>query len=340
MWSDPPRDGSLSAEVAAWTRRTRFELVRRLPLPFATHHPQGMAFIGGRIFLSTVEILESPTPLPGAGNDPAQRTPGAGNGHVLVLEPDGTLVADVPLGEGDAYHPGGIDSAGGLLWVPVAEYRADSRSLVYAIDPATLEASLRFTVDDHVSWLAANTDARALYGGSWGSRRLYSWSLDGVAEARTRAAEVWENPSHYIDFQDVQQDGGDRLICGGIAELRDPRGEVFELGGIAVVHVHERRLGAEVPVPAFSAAGHTVMRNPFVLTRGEAGTLLHTVPDDGGEGLMSELLTYRVVDTPRSVPPNGVLTAVANAELPRQDEGRADDSEQRERGHVRQTSGT
>ena len=289
MWAEPPRDGSLSDEVAAWTRRTRFELVRRVPLRFATHHPQGLAFAGGRIFLSTVELTERPEPLAGHDGDPARRTPGAGRGHVLVFAPDGTLEADIVLGEGDAYHPGGIDVADGQVWIPVAEYRADSRSIVYTIDARTLAPKVRFTVDDHVSWLAADPGTGALYGASWGSRRFLLWPREGGEPV------AWDNPSAYVDFQDAQYDGGGRLLCGGIAELRGASGEVFELGGIGVVRPSERRIVAEVPIPAFSTAGHTIMRNPFVLTRDAEGTLLHVAPDDGDEAQGTELLSYRVV---------------------------------------------
>uniref|UniRef100_UPI0039EE0E14 DUF6454 family protein n=1 Tax=Sinomonas sp. G460-2 TaxID=3393464 RepID=UPI0039EE0E14 len=210
-------------------------------------------------------------------------------------------------GDGDVYHPGGIDAAAGLLWVPVAEYRAGSRSIVYTIDTRTLVPARRFAVGDHVSWLAADPESGALYGASWGSRRFHRWDLggpgtgDGAAgdgETRDGAnvaeAESWDNPSAYVDFQDAQYDGGGRLVCGGIAELRDARGAVFELGGIAVVRPSERRITAEVPVPAFSTAGHTIMRNPFVLTRDAEGTLLHVAPDDGDEADGTELLTYRV----------------------------------------------
>ena len=293
MWAEPPRDGSLSAEVATWSRRTRFELVRQVPLAFPTHHPQGLAVVGERIFLSTVEL--------------------SGRGHVLVLDPGGTLIADVHVGGDSVYHPGGIDVAGGLVWVPVAEYRPESRSMVYTIDPNTLEARARFSVDDHVSWLAGDAETGELYGASWGSRRFYRWTLgngltgEGGGPADASSVETWDNPSAYVDFQDAQYDGGGRLLCGGVAELRDARGEAFELGGIAVVRPSERRLTAEVPVPAFSPAGHTIMRNPFVLTRDAEGTLLHVAPDDGDEAFGTKLLTYRIRHDPRRAPRSGKL---------------------------------
>ena len=64
--------------VASLDRRTHWELVARVPLNFPTHHPQGVAFAGDYIFLSSVQVLEDPLPLPESG----QRALGRGVGHV------------------------------------------------------------------------------------------------------------------------------------------------------------------------------------------------------------------------------------------------------------------
>lgn len=313
MWAEPPRDGSLSAEVAGWSRRTRFELTRRLPLAFATHHPQGMTLAAGRVFLTTVEVLVPPAPLPGADGDPSRRSPGRGRGHVLVIEPDGTLAADILVGEGDAYHPSGIDYTGGLLWVPVGEYRSHSRSLVYTLDPVTLDLVERFDVDDHLTWLVHNPGGGELYGASWGSRRLYRWALNEAADGRLVPGEpeAWDNPSRHLDFQEAQFDGDGRLICAGISELPDAHGGVFELGGVAVVHFDERRIAADVPVPLFSAAGHSVFRNPFVLTRHGEDVVLLVAPDDGDEPCGTEILIYRVSQPAEPAPRVGKLRELA-----------------------------
>ncbi|WP_430296587.1 DUF6454 family protein [Sinomonas sp. B1-1] len=309
MWAEPVRDGSLSAEVAGWTRRTGFELVRRLPLAFATHHPQGMTLAAGRVFLTTVEVLDPPEPLTPGDGDPARRSPGRGRGHVLVIERDGTLAADIAVGEGDAYHPSGIDYTGGLLWVPVGEYRSHSRSLIYTLDPVTLDLVERFEVDDHITWLVPDPQRNMLHGASWGSRRFYRWHLSEAADGRLLPGEpdAWDNPSQHLDFQEAQHDGADRLICAGISELPDGHGGKYELGGVAVVHVDERRIAADVPVPLFSAAGHSVFRNPFVLTREGDDVLLHVAPDDGHERCGTEILTYRVTRASEPAPPSGRL---------------------------------
>ena len=64
------------------------------------------------------------------------------------------------------------------IWVPVAEYRPNSASIVYRVDPATMKATEVFRFRDHVGGIVHNTDAKTLHGVSWGSRRFYRFTLD------------------------------------------------------------------------------------------------------------------------------------------------------------------
>lgn len=266
-------------------RRARFELVRRVPLDFATHHPQGLAFAGDHIFLSSVEITENPRGL----LDAPWSTPGRGIGHVFVLDYEGNLLRDIQLADGDSYHPGGIAFDGAAVWVPVAEYRPASNAIVFSIDPMTLEPTERFRVADHVGWVVSDAANGALHGGSWGSRELTTWTRDGAELDR------WSNPSGFVDYQDAQYAGVGRVFCSGIAVLPAKQGDApFELGGIAIVDFTEHRVRQEIPVTLFSKAGHVVTRNPFALSLDADGILLHVAPDDGLEKGGTELLTYRI----------------------------------------------
>ena len=93
------------------------------------HHPQGMVRFGDSLFLSSVEIIER-TERYETPQDGYDRTAGVGRGWVFRLNLDGELQDSAELGEGDIYHPGGIDFDGQYLWVPVAEYRPDSESII------------------------------------------------------------------------------------------------------------------------------------------------------------------------------------------------------------------
>ena len=60
----------------------------------------------------------------------------------------------------------------------MAEYRPNSRSIVYRVDPETMKAEEMFRFADHVGGLVHDTDSKSLHGVSWGSRRFYRWALD------------------------------------------------------------------------------------------------------------------------------------------------------------------
>ena len=277
---------ALREAVARLDRRTRWELTGRVPLTFATHHPQGLVFVGEHIFLSSVEILENPS-LPANSN---RRTPGRGIGHVFVLDKDGSLLRDIRVGEGDMYHPGGIDFDGSKIWVSVAEYRDRSASLVLTIDPVSFDVAERFRVQDHIGWVVSDSANKRVYGGSWGSRQFYAWSTDGGE------LDHWENPSSFIDYQDCQYAGSGQLLCSGVALLPSPHNaDKYELGGIALVDLLGHQIVHEAPIPKFSSAGHVVTRNPFALSMRPGGLLLHVAPDDGEDSNGTELLTYRAM---------------------------------------------
>src|SRR5438045_1773868 len=153
------------------TRASTWTAVASVPIAFRTFHPQGMVKIGETFFVSSVEVID--------------RDAGQGVGHLFKIDSAGRLLADLRLGEGAIYHPGGIDYDGTYIWVPVAEYRPDSRTIVYRVDPVEMKAVERFRVADHVGAIVHDTDAAMLHGVSWGSRRFYRWTLDGVEKGRT-----------------------------------------------------------------------------------------------------------------------------------------------------------
>ncbi len=265
-------------------RAARWELVRRAPLAFPTHHPQGLAFVGDCIFLSSVEVIENPERLssaPGA-------TAGRGIGHVFVLDATCGLTRDIIVSDGDRYHPGGIDFDGTSVWVPVAEYRPRSSALVLSIDPDTLATTERFRIADHVGWIVADPESGQLHGGSWGSRELSTWDLAG------NELDRWENPSAFVDYQDAQCAGDGRVFCSGIATLpTPPENVVQELGGLALVNFRDHRIAREMPIPLFSSAGHVATRNPFALSVDSGELIMHVAPDDGAGSAGTELLSYR-----------------------------------------------
>ena len=99
-----------------------------------------MVKIGNNFFISAVQILECTEkfsyPVPEGQPD---RTQGSGTGRFFKFDRNGALVHEVTLGEKEIYHPGGIDYDGQNIWVPVAQYRPHSQSIIYRVNPKTLE---------------------------------------------------------------------------------------------------------------------------------------------------------------------------------------------------------
>ena len=155
---------TLAERVKLLTRESPWKLAGSVKMTFDTYHPQGLVKTRDGFIVSSVEVYD--------------REAGKGVGHVFKVNAAGTLIADLKLGAGAIYHPGGIDFDGTSVWVPVAEYRPDSRSIIYRVDPVSMKATEVLRFADHIGAIVHNTDDHTLHGVSWGSRRFYRWTLD------------------------------------------------------------------------------------------------------------------------------------------------------------------
>ena len=255
-----------------------------IPIAFKTHHPQGMVKIGEVFYVSSVEIIKPTTRYPEL-REGYDRDTGEGAGHLFKIDAKGNLLADLKLGEGSIYHPGGIDYDGRHLWVPVAEYRPNSRAIVYRVDPQAMKATEVFRFGDHVGGIVHNTDDGTLHGVSWGSRRLYKWTLGrdgkvtnaGVAPEKLRVA----NRSQYIDYQDCHYVGGRRMLCSGLNNYRmKADGPAFPLGGLELVDLKTDQAIWQVPVELWSPSGKPMTQNPFWVEASDNGLRAYFMPDD------------------------------------------------------------
>jgi hypothetical protein len=280
--AQPADRTALGDRILSLTRDSRWTLAGSVPITFRTHHPQGMVKIGDTLFVSSVEITV-PTrrfPEPIAGFD---RDTGEGVGHLFKLDLQGNLLGDLRLGDGAIYHPGGLDFDGTSIWVPVAEYRPNSRAIVYRVDPAAMKAAEVFRVADHIGAVVHDTIDRAVHGVSWGSRRFYRWPIDAGGRVSAGAARATPtlNPSHYVDYQDCKYAGARRMACTGLAELR-PSGDArpFRLGGLDLVSLRDGRPLHQVPVPLWTPAGLDMTHNPAWLEPTPTGLRAYFMPED------------------------------------------------------------
>ena len=264
-------DSAVAERVVRLTRESSWTLVSSVPVAFPTYHPQGMAKVGDTFFVSSVEVRD--------------RQAGRGVGHLFKMDRAGKLLNHLELGEGAIYHPGGLDYDGESIWVPVAEYRPDSRSIVYRVNPDTMKATEILRVADHIGAIVHNTGDRTLHGVSWGSRRFYRWTLDRggrVTNASTPLERLRTlNPSHYVDYQDCKYVGGRRMLCTGVTEVRQkPGAPPFLLGGIDLVDLSDGRPVHQVPVLLWTASGLDMTHNPAWIEPSATGLRAYFMPED------------------------------------------------------------
>lgn len=293
----PLSDEALVQTFENVSRNTTWTRTATIPLAFDTFHPQAMEVVGDRIFLSSVEILEPPVKFTDGPHDGYDRTPGRGVGHLFVLDREGHLERDIVLGEGDMYHPGGLDVDGQYLYLPVAEYRPNSAAMIYRIDLTTYDAEKLFTVRDHIGGVVLDQETGHLVGQSWGSRRFYDWTIDG------KQKRFWLNDNHFLDYQDCEYVASRKALCSGITGLPAQPGAAsgYELGGFTLIDLADRhRILHEVPLQLWSTAGHVITRNPTDLDADGSHLTLYAAPDDKGEAAGTQILVYEATTTPLS----------------------------------------
>jgi len=91
-------------------------------------------------------------------------------------------------------HPGGMQSDGARLWIPLAESKRNGRSLIRAfqltnlVAGGQLKADFEFPVNDHIGALAITADRQLIFGANWDTERVYVWDIKGRLQ-RTLAGD-------------------------------------------------------------------------------------------------------------------------------------------------------
>jgi len=288
-------EGSVQSLFHHLDRYAEWDLIRDDLLPFQTFHTQGMTKWNGYYFLSSVEIRERTETIDGISR--FDRTPGEGEGHLFKFDENGELVQSITLSEGRMYHPGGIDYGGGYIWVPVAEYRPNSRSVVYRVDPETMEAEEVFRFSDHIGAVIFDAGQQMLHGYNWGSRRVYSWELEDNLmlsdPVQRRAPEFKINSQFYIDYQDCQYLGNDLAICSGLSSYKG-----IPIGGIELINLNTLQPEYQIPVEEFTRGENprVMTQNPFFVQSLEDKLAFHFIPeDDESRHYIYEVSSFRPI---------------------------------------------
>jgi len=151
-------------------------------------------------------------------------------------------------------HPGGLDSDGENLWIPLSHSRRDGKTLLRQFSIRALletgEAAPRttITVDDHIGAVAVSRDPVRLFGASWNTDYTYTWSPDGshstisLRDAFVRGSPDWSNA---VQDWKVQ---GRWLIASGIDKSSSrPRNRPRAV--IQAIDLETRRLVSELRLP-------------------------------------------------------------------------------------------
>ena len=127
-------------------------------------------------------------------------------------------------------HPGGMQSDGKRLWIPVAESKRRGRSVILVFSLAGLKAGKRlvpdfeFAVDDHIGALAVSPERKEIFGANWDTEDVYVWDLRGRLQRTLIGSELQKrmlgttagsNSRSGVAVQDWKI-VGDRLYASGL----------------------------------------------------------------------------------------------------------------------------
>jgi hypothetical protein len=93
-------------------------------------------------------------------------------------------------------HPGGMQSDGARLWIPVAESDRNGRAMVRAFLLADLAPGrplkpvFEFPVSGHIGSVAVSTAHGLLFGASWDTEKAYVWDLKGQLQRTLSGDEL------------------------------------------------------------------------------------------------------------------------------------------------------
>ena len=164
------------------------ELIHEVPLQFDTYHVQGLDITEQFYFVTSV--------------DSEQR-----RGWLFKIHRhNASLNSTIELTDGTLIHPGGMQFDGHYLWIPNAEYRRESRTMIYGVDPNSLKIRRSFPVDDHIGAIASD-GKNHLYGVNWDALHFYTWDFDGDQTSKV------DSPTS-MAYQDIKYFAG-KLLCSG-----------------------------------------------------------------------------------------------------------------------------
>jgi hypothetical protein len=189
----------------------------------ATAHTQGLEIVGGSYYVTgrRQDIRPKRALL-------LRTEKGGINWDVWDITPSAPVDAVTALD-----HPGGMQSDGKRLWIPIAESRPKSHSIIRAFPLAGIVANqplkpdFEFAVKDHIGAVAVDADRALVIGANWDTETVYVWDLEGHLKRTLTGSALAlcglgaADQHSGVAVQDWKV-MGDRLFASGLLKLPEP----------------------------------------------------------------------------------------------------------------------
>jgi hypothetical protein len=188
-------------------------------------------------------------------------------------------------------HPGGLQSDGKRLWIPVGESVRHGRSLirVFALErlvpDLAANSSLEFEVADHIGAVAVAPRQQLVLGASWDTETVYVWDLEGHLRRTLSGNELKSRKLGAVsglkghagvtvqDWKFV----GDQLYASGL--FQDPEGVAVPPKSRFLVFEHFLESGFEVRAIRLPRRDQTELAQEAMAI---SGGFVYYLPEDLG----------------------------------------------------------
>lgn len=281
-------NAALTSKLMSLTTQSEWVLTDSIVLPWNVHHTQGMVKVKEYYYISSVEIQERTTQYakPIGGFD---RSEGVGVGHIFKVDSQGNLLKDLQVGEGTMYHPSGLDFDGQYIWFAVAEYRPNSRSIIYRLNTVNDQVERLFEVQDHIGAVAFDKQHSQLIGGTWGAANFYRWKINSSKKTGLQQSKI-SRLARYIDFQDTKYLGNNIVFGSGIKSYTVKGKGNLVLGGWELINSKTLSPLWQLPILRRSPRGNSLVNNPCFIENHTHGILAYFLPDDDFNGVIYKYL--------------------------------------------------
>ena len=179
-------------------------------------------------------------------------------------------------------HPGGFDSDGENLWIPISQSSRNGKTLVrkFSIrsltekDDATPAKSI--IINDHIGAIAVSQSSKRLFGANWDTVLAYELSVDGnTIEHYERNTFIRNSPNWSIAVQDWKVHEGFLIASGLDKSSKQLANRPRSL--IHLINFETRKIIAELRLPRRTSGSFT--REGMAVF----GEHIWLLPDDLGE---------------------------------------------------------